>query len=201
MQPLQRHLLSSDDDKVPAEFIWHSNFPRGDLEEIINFFLSRAHPAVGRTSGGPCCRRSFGLGRKKNTSAASCPIRSVAAEGEIFRSGPSLCRGPRGRRWRGLEEVEVEEEEEEVEVVVEDEREEEMVLEEVDVEQMVEEEVEENEGEEEMVQKEVAEEVEKDAGKEEKVKEGVEEVEEDEEEMVRVEKEEVVEEEVEVHMR
>lgn len=38
MQPLQRHLLSSDDDKVPVEFIWQSNFPRRDLEQVWFFF-------------------------------------------------------------------------------------------------------------------------------------------------------------------
>lgn len=48
MQPLQRHLLSSDDDKVPAEFIWQSNFPRGDLEQIF-FFFFKSSSSRGRT--------------------------------------------------------------------------------------------------------------------------------------------------------
>lgn len=39
MQPLQRHLLSSDNDKVPVEFIWQRNFPRRDLEQVPFFFF------------------------------------------------------------------------------------------------------------------------------------------------------------------
>lgn len=106
MQPLQRHLLSSDDDKVPAEFIWQSNFPRGDLEQIFFFFLSRAHPAVRRMSGRPCCRRSFGLGRKKKH--IGCVVSNPVGRcgGRDFpslpwTSGPAVEGGGRGGGRRG----------------------------------------------------------------------------------------------------
>lgn len=118
MQPLQRHLLSSDDDKVPVEFIWQSNFPCRDLENFFFFpFFSLFFFKVRRTSGGLCCWQSFGLRRKTtfvcvvSNRVGRCGGRDLTGVIRVFCHGPRCWRSRRTRmrgRRRWLQEEVVE---------------------------------------------------------------------------------------------